>query len=120
MLLVWLFGLAIGVANACALGPPAHQEKGAAVAGLAATHHDQGDTDPGQVSCLDFCEKSSIGSLTLKLSDDSTVGHGIPVLAPGYSAVTAQREPSPGHLPSLTPHWRSGPPLRIAYQRLAL
>lgn len=124
VLLVWLFGLAMGVANACALGEPAHHRSDAATtaatdAGQNHQHgHEQGD--PAKVNCLDFCEKPSIGAPQLKVVGDglATLGFALPVSH--TLSVAGQAEPTVGRLVVDSPHLPDGPPLRIAFQRLAL
>ncbi|MBL8346316.1 MAG: hypothetical protein JNN03_12800 [Rubrivivax sp.] len=121
MLLVWLFGLAMGVAHACALGESTHHHSAVGdVVKVASSHHDDEDHDRGQANCLDFCEKSSIGAPKLKLTDDTTTNPAFPVIAAGYATTGLSWAPSRGWSPVDSPHRRSGPPLRIAYQRLAL
>jgi len=124
VLLVWLFGLAMGVANACALGEPAHHrsEVATAPASDAVQKHEHGNEqgDLAKVNCLDFCEKSSIGSPTLKVVGDDLVplGFALPV---SHALSTASRF---GHsvrqLVVDSPHLPGGPPPRIAFQRLAI
>jgi hypothetical protein len=124
VLLVWLFGLAVGVANACALGEAAHHRSVAATttatdAGLKYQHgHEQ--ADPAKVNCLDFCEKSSIAAPQLKVVGDglAALGFALPVFH--TLSVAGQAEPAVGRLVVDSPHLPGGPPPRIAFQRLAL
>lgn len=85
VLLVWLFGLAMGVANACALGEQAHHrsELATAAASDAVQKHQHGNEqgDPAKVNCLEFCEKASIAAPQLKLVGDelAALGFALPV-----------------------------------------
>jgi hypothetical protein len=124
VLLVWLFGLAVGVANACALGEAAHHRSNAATttatdAGLKHQHgHEQ--ADPAKVNCLDFCEKSSIAAPQLKVVGDGLAALGFALPVSHTLSVAGQAEPAVGRLVVDSPHLPSGPPPRIAFQRLAL
>jgi hypothetical protein len=124
VLLVWLFGLAVGMANACALGEAAHHRSNAVTA--AATDagqnhqhgHEQGDA--AKVNCLDFCEKSSLAVPQLKAVGDglATLGFALPVSHVLSGA--GQTEPTVGRLVVGSPHLPGGPAPRIAFRRLAL
>lgn len=124
VLLVWLFGLAMGVANACALGEPAHHRSDAAT--TAATDvgqkHQHGNEQgaPAKVNCLDFCEKSSIGAPQLKVVGDGLAALGFALPVSHTLSVAGQPEPTVGRLVVDSPHLPGGPPPRIAFQRLAL
>lgn len=122
VLLVWLFGLAMGVANACALGESAHHRADAKVATSVPEHHhgdEQGNA--AKVSCLDFCEKSSIGAPQLKVVvDDGSAVLGFALPVSDTFAVSGLTEPTVGRLLVDSPHLPGGPPPRIAFQRLAL
>jgi hypothetical protein len=124
VLLVWLFGLAVGVANACALGEAAHHLADAATttatdAGLK-HQHGNGKADPAKVTCLDFCEKSSISAPQLKVVGDSLVALGFALPVSHTLSVAGQTEPTVGRLAVDSPTLPGGPPPRIAFQRLAL
>lgn len=123
MLLVWLFGLAMSVANACALGESVHHRSDAAMTAASHDsqkhHHDDEQGDTAKVNCLNFCEKSSVGAPQLKVVDDlSTLGFAL--LASGTLSVSGLAEPTIGQLVVDSPHLRGGPPPRIAFQRLTL
>lgn len=121
VLLVWLFGLAMGVANACALGESAHHRADAKEATSTSEHHhgdEQGDA--AKVNCLDFCEKSSIGTPQLKVVDDGFAALGFALPVSGTLAVSSRTEPFVGQLVVDSPHLPGGPPPRIAFKRLAL
>ena len=121
VLLVWLFGLAMGVANACALGDQVHHTATATVSHDSPQHHhgsEQGD--PAQVDCLDFCERSSIAAPQLKVAGDGLGTPGLALPPSGALSVPGLTEATVGRLVVDSPHLRGGPPPRIAYQRLAL
>ena len=134
VLLVWLFGLAMGVVNACALGESAqhlhHHEAVAASmqkhrldAGTVVLehHHDDEQDDAAKVNCQDFCEKSSIGAPPLKVVDDGFAAFGVALPASDKLTVPGWTESIAVHLViDYSPHLPGGPPPRIAFQRLAL
>lgn len=124
VLLVWLFGLAMGVANACALGEPAHHRSDVAtpVAADTVQKHQHGNEqgDLAKVNCLDFCEKSSIAAPQLKVVGDGLAALGFALPVSHVLSVAGQIEPTVGRLVVDSPHLPGGPPPRIAFQRLAL
>lgn len=121
VLLVWLFGLAMGVANACAVGGTTHHTDSLDGGRMVNRHHhDDQDADQGRANCLDLCEKSSVGAPKLKVADESTAVVWLPVLVSGPVGVIKLPEVVPDRQPPDTPHLRGSPPLRVAYQRLAL
>jgi hypothetical protein len=124
VMLVWLFGLAMGVANACALGEQAHHRSDAAtpVAADAVQKHQHGDEqgDLAKVNCLDFCEKSSLGALQLKVVGDGLAVLGLALPVSHALSVAGQPEPMVVRLMVDSPTLPGGPPPRIAFQRLAL
>jgi len=140
-LLLWLFGIGVGVANACLtthsaepggpLGGPAF-EVGAltdeAMAPASAHHHGSGQADregtlshhgsAAQSSCHAFCEKAGISIPSLKSALDDVQGHAL--FLPAVAAVV----PAPALVPvRLWVPRRDGvraPPIPIAFLRLAL
>lgn len=131
MLVVWVFALASGVANACLLETPEHNYP--AVKGSVATinqapaelmvhldataaHHD--DADSTKESCLKVCDVGT-HSLAKAYSGVDLTDPGPPTLVttlwtgsiPGVSAPRRVDDPA---IPIL------GPPLRVRYSRLAL
>lgn len=124
VLLVWLFGVAMGVANACALGEPAHHRSDAAT--TAATdagqkhHHGEEQGDAAEVNCLDFCEKSSVAASQLKVVDDGFVALGVAPPVSGPLSVASQNEQAVGRLVVDSTNLPGGQPPRIVFQRLAL
>jgi len=131
VLLMWLFGLAMGVANACALGEAGREARGAAT-----TDHGHGDrahavdsvaaigdhhrADGNDANCLDYCEKLSIGAPNPKVADNGTAMVGLPMYVSAGPGVIELPEPDAGHLRRSSTHLRGAPPLRTALQRLAL
>jgi hypothetical protein len=124
LLLVWLFGLAMGVANACALGEPAHHRSDAATtaAVVAVQKHQHGNekADPAKVNCLDFCEKSSIAAPQLKVVGDGLAALGCALPVSRTLSVAGRTEPAVDRLLVDSPTLPGGPPPRIAFHRLAL
>jgi hypothetical protein len=124
VLLAWLFGLAMGVANACALGEQAHHGSDATTMDsddVVQTHQHGGEQgDPSKVNCLDFCEKPSIATPQLKVVGDAlaALGFALPVSCP--LSVSGLAQSIVGRLAVESPHLPGGPPPRIAFQRLAL
>jgi hypothetical protein len=131
VLLVWLFALASGVANACFLEtheprgravkeltqPPSHAPVGLlAPLDVGAGHHD--DSDSAKESCLKVCDD---GTHTLPKAG-SGVDHNDPGPAPWISTlwtgssqvVSAPRRADDSAIPIV------GTPLRVRYSRLAL
>ncbi len=124
VLLVWLFGLAMGVANACALGEPAHRRSAVATtpAADAVQKHEHGNEqgDLAKINCLDFCEKSSIGAPQLKVVGDGLAALGFALPVSHTLSAAGQAEHSVDQLVVDSPNLPGGPPPRIAFQRLAL
>ena len=124
VLLVWVFGVAMGVANACALGEPAHHRSDAATTATshAGQPHLHGDEhgDAAEVNCLDFCEKSSIAASQLKVVDDGFLALGMAPPVAGTLSVACRNLHSVGRQVVDSPNLPGGPPPRIAFQRLAL
>jgi hypothetical protein len=118
VLLVWLFGIATGIAHACAL----HLSGVRADQPIVVSHAHGSATDNGseQANCLDFCEKSSATAPTPSAKVDAGADSQAPAILPGPTAWVVDR---PLRTParrdgSAAP--RGGPPPRIAFQRLAL
>lgn len=121
VLLVWLFGLAMGVANACTLEESTHHHANAeAAVSLAEHHHGDEQDDSGKANCLNFCEKSSIAAPQLKVVDDGLAAFGLALTAFDTLAISGQCQPTVDRLMVNSPHLPGGPPPRIAFQRLAL
>ena len=124
VLLVWLFGLAMGVANACALGEPVHHRSDAATTAASQTaqkhHHGDEQGDAAKVNCLEFCEQSSIGAPQLKVAGDALAALGLALPVSDFLLMSGLAEPTVVRLVVDSPHLPGGPPPRIAFQRLAL
>jgi len=121
VLLVWLFGVATGMTNACALGEPSHHRTDATAAtGSQEHHHVDERGNVGKVNCLDLCEGLSIGTPQLKGADGgfAALGFALPVLC--TLSVLSSSEPVVRRLAVDSPNLPGGPPPRIAFQRLAL
>ena len=131
VLLVWLFALASGVANACLLEIPDLYAQPAARSAVTADrdgaesaahpspsagHH--GDTDDGKESCLKVCDD---GTHTLNNASPG-VDQADPGAAPLFATlwtgfpllVSVSHRPDEWAIPIV------GPPFRVRYSRLAL
>lgn len=120
VLLAWLFGVAAGVANACLLVDDAD---GHAVvhAHAQAQVHVQGHDDEGlsaKANCLDFCEKSAVAIPGVKVIDK--VSAALPPLLAGVSALPSPATREKAAEPAWPPDGPNGPPIPIAFLRLAL
>jgi hypothetical protein len=128
VLLLWLFGVGAGVANACLVAGSGGSDGSAAAhhthVGAAHHHaaagegaHDQ-DTAPAVSNCQDFCDKASVSLPSLKPAPGDVQGQAwlvsaVPVVL--AAPVLASAQP---WLPR-----RDGlraPPIPIAFLRLAL
>ena len=122
VLLVWVFGLTMSVANACVLGESARHADGVDAAAKVAVSHPRGDAngDGGRANCLDFCDKSSVGVPKLKVVDDSHAAGGFAVPVSGQIGAIKPAEFGVHRLVVDASPPRGSLPARIAYQRLAL
>lgn len=141
VLLLWLFGVGAGVANAC-LGLTATHTGSPPIANavsLVALHHEgaapegghdhgsQGDehaghtghpASPGTASCQHFCDKAGISIPSLKSPFDDV--HGVALFLPAAAVVV--RDPAFVPVQQWVPR-RDGVwalPIQIAFLRLAL
>jgi hypothetical protein len=131
MLLVWLFALASGVANACFLEasePHSRAVKGSSATtsqapaelvahlGASAGHHD--DSASTKESCLKFCDDGTHTLPKAYSGVDHTDPGPAPLVATLWTAsphvVSAPRRADDLAIPIV------GPPLRVRYSRLAL
>lgn len=120
----WLFGLGMGVVNACALAGAVHD------VAVAHNQHHPVDHDADQhgdqrlghdkSNCLEFCALSSIGTPVVKVAPDSPLLADLPALPSAFQPYSATAQTAAAVAPSPSTERRSSPPLRIAYQRLAL
>jgi hypothetical protein len=130
MLLVWVFALASGVANACFLETPRHHAtavKGSAAtvqapgelgAHLGATAAHQDNADSTKESCLKVCDDGTHALPKVYSGVDHT-DPGPPLLVTtlwtgSMPVVSAPRRVDDSAIPIV------GPPLRVRYSRLAL
>lgn len=127
MLVIWVFALAAGVVNACALTPAGLEERGGmhADATVPASHRDKGEQvghhghqrDSGKDSCLRFCDDESSAITKVKLP---VVDLGLTLLTAAepwssvVAAIVADLAQSPERPAS------QGPPLVIRFLRLTL
>ena len=133
-LVIWLFALASGMANACLLEAPAahvHARSGHAFTAVAQVatadevaelqaddhHHPEGD-DASKDACVKTCDSGSNAPAKLKIGFDSTnpaTAFLVTTVQPVAMPVTSTRR-------RLNDMRRpvDGPPLRVRYSRLAL
>jgi hypothetical protein len=140
-LVVWLFALAAGVVNACALTSAGPAERAVSQAGIvvedphavasigsghashqdpieAVSHHGYGHgQDSGKISCLKFCddEASAIAKVELPVVD---LGSSLLTVVEAWNPVAASG--SLGLRPSLQRPGSRGPQLVIRFLRLTL
>jgi hypothetical protein len=140
-LLVWLFGIATGVAQACLAPSPIerggqqsdpatavgaeHAKAAAPASGIhQASHPVQHEGVVGhdgsldKSNCQDFCEKSAIAIPPLKSALDKVQGHALPPVAVATLCPLPAAEPAQLSVPR-----RDGglaPPIRLAFLRLTL
>ena len=131
VLLVWLFAVASGVANACLLeAPGAHSHVGAAgsaemghAPAVSARHsgaddgHDD-DSDTSKESCLKVCDAGSNAPVKLQAGFDLADPGMAPLVAIVWNAA-APVVSAPCRWVGLQPR-SVGPPFRVRYSRLAL
>ena len=131
VMLVWLFALASGMANACLLESPgthAHTTKAGhmeaagslrALAGHSADVDDHDDdSDAGRESCLKTCDDGSNAPVKLQIGSDLSDPGAAPLIAVAWDSSTriASKSFSPDDLqPPIV-----GPPFRVRYARLTL
>ena len=119
VLLVWLFGVAVGVANACELGSLSDGGADALAFEHSASHgHDGGKGGADTSNCHAFCDKSSVSAPTWQSALDKFALTGLPAewpIAPAFM-------PQPLPLPRIRMRHdgRGEPPIPIAFLRLTL
>jgi len=121
VLLLWLFGIGVGMAHACL------STNQAATAGLEAHHASQQaqnaegsgcEQSTVKSACQDFCDKSTISIPPLKLALDHAGASALPPPAQASFFLAPAAELAPWRMPR-----RDGdraPPIAIAFLRLAL
>lgn len=133
-LLVWLFALASGVANACLLGAPgipSHARTHAAEAGFETTRapaalaghakvadRNDDDSDAPKESCLKVCDDGSKALGKLQTGPDLTDPGMAPLVAVVWNAA-APVASAPSRIDDPQPPI-VGRPFRVRYSRLAL
>lgn len=115
VLVAWLFGIAAGVANACALAQLVDDARPRAAAGAHASHDDRGHD---RANCADFCAKASF-SAPKQSSGDEALATVLTCAAP-RPPVIQRLGPAAAGIAALPCPPGSKPPLRITLQRLAL
>ena len=130
-MLVWLFALASGVANACLLEAPgthahatkhghaeaAHHATSSTDDAMAGDDHDD-DADSSKEACLKTCDDGSNAPVKLKASSGSSDPGLAAVVAIAWNAATPAVS-APSRMNDLHPPI-VGPPFRVRYSRLAL
>lgn len=120
----WLFGLGMGVVNACALVDAVHGQTLAHTASFPVDHDDDHNSGNSlghdKSNCLEFCALSSIGAPVVKVAPDSPLHADLPALVAAYAPYSAATQAEAGPAPLPPAERRGSPPLRITYQRLAL
>ena len=101
-LLVWLFGLASGVANACLLEAHeghsgSHEVSALSVGadGAVASHEDHGP-DASKAPCLKFCGDSANSLVKQQSTVDSTPAGQVPFIVGAWPVVAVMRPSPPG------------------------
>ena len=121
VLLLWLFGIGMGMAHAClSTSPPPAAEPAAHHASQQAQHTEGSGCEQPTVksACQDFCDKSTISIPPLKLALDHAGASALPPPAEASFFLAPAPEPAPRWVPR-----RDGdraPPIAIAFLRLAL
>ena len=131
VMLVWLFALASGMANACLLesaGTHAHTTKaghleatgslGASAASSADVDDHDDDSDAARESCLKNCDDGSNAPVKLQIGSDLSDPGMVPLVAIVWDSSTRTASTS-FSLADLQPPI-VGPPFRVRYSRLTL
>ena len=114
VLFAWLFGLASGMANACALAADHPPHAGAMVA-----PHDDHD-DAVKASCLDFCAQASLATPSVEAAFHAIDVLALPARATLQVVAPNRDAPRLGAAATELPDRGSAPPIPIALLRLAL
>lgn len=129
-LLVWLFALASGMANACLLEAPGKHSHAAAAhssepphthvigGDAAAVDDDVGDQDGSKESCLKVCDDGTNAQVKLQASVDLTEPGLAPL--PVFAWNTETSAVSVSSLYDILQVPIVGPPFRVRYSRLTL
>lgn len=120
MLLVWLFGVVAGVANACVLGSAPEHAPGAAAAqvehSLSLSQHG-GQDQGGEANCQEFCDLASTALPSQPAQLDQVAAAAISL---GFTAVALPLAPPLRLQPVRPPPRNDAPPIPIAFLRLTL
>ena len=143
VLLVWLFGVAAGVANAC-LAPALDGHGAQASLGMHAMDADHdaapmppgpdahdamvadhsGSADhggiPGKANCQDFCQKSTVSIPPVKSALDQHDAHALAPMAIASVVPVPAFQPEQPWLPRRDGGLATPPPITIVFLRLAL
>lgn len=118
MLLVWLFGVFAGVANACVLGGALDHDAGPAVVQHSSSQGQQGDGGTAdEKNCLQFCDQSSSAVPSQVKTLDQVVMSAIPV---GFATMALPVVPALRLPRNAAPPRNSAPAIPIAFLRLTL
>lgn len=123
VLLAWVFGIVMSVANACAIQPPAstHASAVAVEHATASSHHHDSDgesDEAAKANCLDFCDESSVAAATWQPLADSANFAWLPAIL--IALVLPQPQLQAARSVLSTPAHTGAPPIPIAFLRLAL
>ena len=140
VLLLWLFGVGAGVANACLVAVAA-QPDSLSAASFAGSHHDVAalyrahdhgpsqrnehaghpghSAPPASSSCQHYCDTAGISIPSQKSAFDDGHGNALFLLT---TATAVVRDPGFAPARQWVPRWDSvpAPPIQIAFMRLAL
>lgn len=117
LLLVWLFGVVAGVANACAMGFSSGAEEAVAAA-VPSHHHDADEDDHAKGNCHDFCRKASVTVPSPQSAPDKVTLAALPLFA--SIAPAPELPPMVSFWSDMPPDRQSAPPISILFLRLAL
>lgn len=121
VLLAWVFGIVMSVANACAIQPSADASAVAAEHATASAHHhgsDDESDEAAKANCLDFCEESSVAAATWQPLADSANFAWLPAIL--IALVLPQPRLQAARSFLSPPAHTGAPPIPIAFLRLAL
>ena len=132
VLLLWVFGLASGIANACVLGSDSHHASHAA-AGAVHVHHDgmamdhmdghaahEHPADHGKPPCEQLCDAPAAARTADHELASALAGFWLAPAPLPAVVLRALEPPVRGALPGAAPRVRDGVPLPIAFLRLTL
>lgn len=118
MVLVWLFGVFAGVANACVLGGALDRDAGPAVAQQSSSLGQHGDgRTADEKNCLQFCDQSSSAVPGQAKALDQVVMSAIPF---GFATMALPVAPALRLQRNAPPPRNSAPPIPIEFLRLTL